>query len=85
MMVMIRYECKRGRVWGWGEPAGRGGGKKRVMGTEYNYIVCMYENSTLKPTKTCTKVRVEGMRTRKSNRGGEFDQSTLYACAEISQ
>jgi hypothetical protein len=42
----------------------------------------MYENRIMKPPNIVVKGRGE---IRKSNRGGEFDQSTLYACTEISQ
>jgi prenyltransferase beta subunit len=41
----------------------------------------MYEKRIIKPIKIVK--RREGK--RKSNRGGEFDQSILYACMEISQ
>jgi hypothetical protein len=40
----------------------------------------MYENRIMKPVKIVFKRGI-----RKSNRGGEFDQSTLYAYMEISK
>jgi hypothetical protein len=42
----------------------------------------MYENRIMKPPSIVLKGKGE---IRKSNRGGEFDQSTLYAYIEISQ
>jgi hypothetical protein len=43
----------------------------------------MYENRIMRPFKIVFKNGEWGI--RKSNRGSEFDQSTLYACGEISQ
>jgi hypothetical protein len=37
----------------------------------------------MKPVKIVQK-RGGGEKARKSNRGGKFDQSTLYACVEMS-
>jgi hypothetical protein len=42
----------------------------------------MYENRVMKLIELFRK---RERRLKKSNRGGEFDQSTLYACMEISQ
>jgi hypothetical protein len=47
----------------------------------YIYIY-IYENRIIKPVKIILK---GGKGMRKGNRGGEFDQSTLYACMEIPQ
>jgi hypothetical protein len=41
----------------------------------------MYESRIMKPVKS---VLQRERRIRKSNRGGEFDPSTLNACMEIS-
>jgi hypothetical protein len=40
----------------------------------------MYGNRIMKPIKIMKKRRL-----RKNNRGAEFEQSTLYACVELSQ
>jgi hypothetical protein len=46
------------------------------------YCTCIYKNRILKLVKIVFKGVVG---TRKSNRGAEFDQSTLYECMKISQ
>jgi hypothetical protein len=61
----------------WGGPAGEQMDKESVMGQWIwpKYIIYAYENSIMKCTKNCLE---SGGGIRKSNRGGKFDQSTLY-------
>jgi hypothetical protein len=46
------------------------------------YFICVYENRIMKLIKIWLK---KGGGGQESNRGGEYDQSTLYACLEMSQ
>jgi hypothetical protein len=52
--------------------------------TGSKYLICLYENSIMKPMKNC-KTKGDDRERRKSRRGGEFDQGTLHTCMEISQ
>jgi hypothetical protein len=45
------------------------------------HFIYMYENRIMKPVKISSKM---GKGIRKNDRGGEFNQSTLYACIGIS-
>jgi hypothetical protein len=45
------------------------------------YIICVYENSLIKPTKSCKIVRQGD---KKVMEGVKSDQSTLCSCMEIS-
>jgi hypothetical protein len=55
------------------------GGPVGVGREKSKYFLC--KNRIMKSIKLVFKKK----RIRKNNRGSEFDQSTLYACAEISQ
>jgi hypothetical protein len=49
----------------------------RVLGNECDLnTLYLYKNYTMKPTKICKN---RGQCIRKSNRGDEFHQSTIYA------
>jgi hypothetical protein len=64
-------------------------GGERVLGDGYDRnTFYMYENSIMKLTKSCFKKEKcgdEGGELTKRNRRGEFGQSPLYTCMEISQ
>jgi hypothetical protein len=78
---LLTYTYKNERLF-WGGNHGCVW-KERVNGgwIWWKYFICTYENRTVKPIKIVFK---RG-RVRKSNRQGEFHQSTLYACMEISE
>jgi hypothetical protein len=53
-------------------------------GEHVKALICMYENRIMKSISNCLKKGGWGGRIRKSNRGGDFDHSPLYASMEIS-